>query len=137
MGHLGWLYSLTSILDISTALMRPRRPKQYCLQLYIYIYICICICICICIYVYNYLCGKGKNKTLKHYRTVSKWPDGPLSSGAPDDQVPDDQVLTRSIFSRQVHLTREDHQALSKQFCSVLMFYFFLSHTSNYKAPHL
>ena len=33
MGHLGWLYSLTSILDISTALMRPRRPKQYCLQL--------------------------------------------------------------------------------------------------------
>ena len=30
--HLGWLYSLTSILAISTALMRPRRPKQYCLQ---------------------------------------------------------------------------------------------------------
>ena len=30
------LYSLTSILDISTALMRP---KQYCLQLVIYIYI--------------------------------------------------------------------------------------------------
>ena len=27
--------SLTSIPDISTALMRPRRPKQYCLQLYI------------------------------------------------------------------------------------------------------
>ena len=26
-------------LSISTALMRPRRPKEYCLQLYIYIYI--------------------------------------------------------------------------------------------------
>ena len=25
--------------SISTALMRPRRPKQYCLQLVIYIYI--------------------------------------------------------------------------------------------------
>ena len=25
--------------SISTALMRPRRPKQYCLQLYIYFYI--------------------------------------------------------------------------------------------------
>ena len=47
MGHLGWLYSLTSILDISTALMRPRRPKQYCLQLYIYIYI----------FIYIYLTG--------------------------------------------------------------------------------
>ena len=35
----GGFISLTSIPDISTALMRPRRPKQYCLQLYIYIYI--------------------------------------------------------------------------------------------------
>ena len=33
MYHLGGFLSLTSILDISTALMRPRRPKQYCLQL--------------------------------------------------------------------------------------------------------
>ena len=39
----GGFLSLTSILDISTALMRPRRPKQYCLQLYIYIYIYIYI----------------------------------------------------------------------------------------------
>ena len=32
--------SFTSIPPfIGTALMRPRRPKQYCLQLYIYIYI--------------------------------------------------------------------------------------------------
>ena len=30
----------------------------------------------------NYLCRKGKIKTLKHYRTVSKGPAGPLSSGA-------------------------------------------------------
>ena len=29
----GSFLSLTPILDISTALMRPRRPKQYCLQL--------------------------------------------------------------------------------------------------------
>ena len=29
----GGFISLTSIPDISTALMRPRRPKQYCLQL--------------------------------------------------------------------------------------------------------
>ena len=36
----GGFLSSTSIPDISTALMRPRRPKQYCLQLvYIYIYI--------------------------------------------------------------------------------------------------
>ena len=35
----GGFISLTSILDISTALMRPRGPKQYCLQLVIYIYI--------------------------------------------------------------------------------------------------
>ena len=35
----GGFVRLTSIPDISTALMRPRRPKQYCLQLYIYIYI--------------------------------------------------------------------------------------------------
>ena len=35
----GGFISLTSIPDISTALMRPRRPKQYCLQLVIYIYI--------------------------------------------------------------------------------------------------
>ena len=35
----GGFLSFTSITDISTALMRPRRPKQYCLQLYIYIYI--------------------------------------------------------------------------------------------------
>ena len=35
--HLGWLYHLHS--SISTALMRPRRPKQYCLQLVVYIYI--------------------------------------------------------------------------------------------------
>ena len=34
----GGFISLTPILDISTALMRPRRPKQYCLQLVIYIY---------------------------------------------------------------------------------------------------
>ena len=39
----GGFLSLTSILDISTALMRPRRPKQYCLQLVIYIYIYIYI----------------------------------------------------------------------------------------------
>ena len=32
-GHLRWLQVLTFIPDISTALMRPRRPKQYCLQL--------------------------------------------------------------------------------------------------------
>ena len=30
--------------SISIALMRPRRPKQYCLQLAIYIYIYIYIC---------------------------------------------------------------------------------------------
>ena len=30
---------LTFILAISTALMMPRRPKQYCLQLVIHIYI--------------------------------------------------------------------------------------------------
>ena len=45
--------------SISTALMRPRRPKQYCLQLviyiYIYIYICIYIYIYISIYIYIYL----------------------------------------------------------------------------------
>ena len=35
----GGFLSFTSIADISTALMRPRRPKQYCLQLVIYIYI--------------------------------------------------------------------------------------------------
>ena len=29
----GGFISLTPILDISTVLMRPRRPKQYCLQL--------------------------------------------------------------------------------------------------------
>ena len=29
----GGFLSFTSITDISTALMRPRRPKQYCLQL--------------------------------------------------------------------------------------------------------
>ena len=29
----GGFISLTSIPDISTALMRPSRPKQYCLQL--------------------------------------------------------------------------------------------------------
>ena len=39
----GGFLSFTSITDISTALMRPRRPKQYCLQLYIYIYIYIFI----------------------------------------------------------------------------------------------
>ena len=39
----GGFLSFTSIADISTALMRPRRPKQYCLQLYIYIYIYIYI----------------------------------------------------------------------------------------------
>jgi len=38
--------SLTSIPDISTALMRPRRPKQYCLQLVICIYIYIHITNC-------------------------------------------------------------------------------------------
>jgi len=38
-GHSRWSYRLTFILAISTALMRPRRPKRYCLQLYIYIYI--------------------------------------------------------------------------------------------------
>ena len=32
-------------LSISTALMRPRRPKKYCLQLVIYIYI----------YIYKYI----------------------------------------------------------------------------------
>ena len=35
----GGFLSFTSIADISTALMRPRRPKQYCLQLYIYLFI--------------------------------------------------------------------------------------------------
>ena len=35
----GGFISLTFIPDISTALMRPRRPKQYCLQLVIYIHI--------------------------------------------------------------------------------------------------
>ena len=32
--------------------------------------------------IYNYLRREGKIKTLKHYRTVSKGPGGPLSSGA-------------------------------------------------------
>ena len=32
------IYIYIYILYISTALMRPRRPKQYCLQLVIYIY---------------------------------------------------------------------------------------------------
>ena len=39
MGSSRWLLKLHLHLSISTALMRPRRPKQYCLQLYIYIYI--------------------------------------------------------------------------------------------------
>ena len=39
----GGFISLTSIPDINTALMRPRRPKQYCLPLVIYIYIYIYI----------------------------------------------------------------------------------------------
>ena len=39
----GGFISLTSIPDISTALMRPRRPKQYCIYIYIYIYVCVCV----------------------------------------------------------------------------------------------
>ena len=39
MGSSRWLLKLHLHLSISTALMTPRRPKQYCLQLYIYIYI--------------------------------------------------------------------------------------------------
>ena len=43
LGDSGYIYKKNIYLDISTALMRPRRPKQYCLQLkkkiYIYIYI--------------------------------------------------------------------------------------------------
>ena len=39
MGSSRWLLKLHLHLSISTALMRPRRLKQYCLQLYIYIYI--------------------------------------------------------------------------------------------------
>ena len=35
----GGFISLTSIPDISTALMRPSRPKQYCLQLDL-LYVC-------------------------------------------------------------------------------------------------
>ena len=35
----GGFLSLTPILDISTALMRPRRPKQYCLQLNLNFYL--------------------------------------------------------------------------------------------------
>ena len=34
-----YIYIYIYILAISTALMRPRRPKQYCLQLVKYIYI--------------------------------------------------------------------------------------------------
>ena len=47
--------------SISTALMRPRRPKQYCLQLviymciYIYIYIYLYMYICIYMYIYVYV----------------------------------------------------------------------------------
>ena len=48
---------LTFILAISTALMRPRRPKQYCLQLviytFIYIYVYLYISIYISIYIYT------------------------------------------------------------------------------------
>ena len=39
MGSSRWLLKLHLRLSISTALMRHRRPKQYCLQLVIYIYI--------------------------------------------------------------------------------------------------
>ena len=45
MGSSRWLLKLHLHLSISTALMRPRRPKQYCLQLVSYIYI----------YIYIYL----------------------------------------------------------------------------------
>ena len=38
-GSSRWLLKLHLHLSISTALMRPRRPKQYCLQLYEYVYI--------------------------------------------------------------------------------------------------
>ena len=38
--RLGRLLAANLNSSISTALMRPRRPKQYCLQLVIYIYIC-------------------------------------------------------------------------------------------------
>ena len=52
----GGFLSFTSIADISTALMRPRRPKQYCLQLVIYIYIYMYVYMCIYIYIYIYIC---------------------------------------------------------------------------------
>ena len=48
--------------SISTALMRPRRPKQYCLQLHTYIYMRMSIYthiftyMYVCIYVYVYMC---------------------------------------------------------------------------------
>ena len=47
MGSSRWPLKVRLHLSISTALMRPRRPKQYCLQLYIYIYI----------YIYVYMAG--------------------------------------------------------------------------------
>ena len=56
----GGFLSFTSIADISTALMKPRRPKQYCLQLVTYIYIYIYICI----YVYLFLNNQDSTRAL-------------------------------------------------------------------------
>ena len=61
----GGFLSFTSIADISTALMRPRRPKQYCLQLVIYIYT-------FNLRYRNHICS-FRNERYKHATELSKY----------------------------------------------------------------
>ena len=71
-------------LSISTELIRPRRPKQYCLQLVIYIYI----------YIY---CGRKKaNKIQIHpYKPVS-WLSYYVVQG--NNKSPDERATTYHVY---------------------------------------
>ena len=73
MGSSRWLLKLHLHLGISTALMRPRRSKQYCLQLVIYV----CMYLSICMYVCTVYCicalmrpGRPKQYCLRKYMYI-------------------------------------------------------------------
>ena len=73
-------------LSISTALIRPRRPKQYCLQLVIYIYI----------YIYLY-CGRKKTNNIQihPYKPVS-WLSYYVVQG--NNKSPDERATTYHVY---------------------------------------
>ena len=86
-------------LSISTALIRPRRPKQYCLQLVIYIYIYIYIYsqrLYIYIYIYIY-CGKKKTNKIQiqPYKPVS-WFSYYVVQG--NNKSPDERATTYHVY---------------------------------------